>query len=59
MTNLCNGTGIVICRCGGDICICGIDVMMCPGCDECEGEGEWDEDDYGYQHYDEPEEPQA
>lgn len=33
---ICDGSGILACRCGGDFCLCGTDGEECPGCDECE-----------------------
>lgn len=31
----CEGTGFLICNCGGDLCVCGMDGEPCPGCEDC------------------------
>jgi hypothetical protein len=30
----CNGIGMIVCHCGGDLCVCGVDGS--PGCEEYE-----------------------
>lgn len=42
LTKRCHGSGIRICRCGGDICCCINDGYVdCPGCEDCESVDDW------------------
>lgn len=36
----CDGFGMLLCRCGGDLCVCGDDGEDCYGCEKCEGRDE-------------------
>ena len=43
----CGGTRHLECRCGGDQCVChhhGQEIE-CPGCEDCDGEDDYDYDD--------------
>lgn len=42
---ICNGHGILRCRCCGDLCLCGLDGEECYGCDKCERPDELYEED--------------
>jgi hypothetical protein len=39
----CDGYGMLVCHCGGDLCVCGEDGQDCYGCEKCAGR---DEDEY-------------
>lgn len=43
----CGGSGHVDCNCGGDQCVCHHHgVTDCPGCEDCEPDDDyWDDDD--------------
>lgn len=44
----CGGSGIIDCMCGGDFCVChNHGEYECPGCDDCEREGD-DKYDEGF-----------
>lgn len=39
----CDGYGMMVCHCGGDLCVCGTDGEDCLGCEKCDRE---DEEEY-------------
>lgn len=41
----CGGTGFLHCECGGDFCACGMQMVECPGCCDCEDDGEDTDED--------------
>jgi hypothetical protein len=41
----CDGYGSLVCHCGGDLCVCGSDGEQCIGCEKCEREDDYYEDD--------------
>jgi hypothetical protein len=42
----CDGYGYRTCNCAGDSCACHHHgEVECPGCDDCEGEGDWLDED--------------
>jgi hypothetical protein len=44
LSRRCQGYGTLTCYCGGDLCVCGLDGEECPGCPDCEGLEEEQED---------------
>lgn len=43
----CGGSGTLQCICGGDFCIChNHGEVDCPGCEDCDGNGDFDDDDF-------------
>lgn len=41
----CDGYGMLVCHCGGDLCVCGEDGQDCYGCEKCAGRDEEDFED--------------
>ena len=46
----CNNSGVLICRCGGDVCVCGLEYYDCPYCD-CQPENMNDDEDSAWDRY--------
>ena len=49
----CGGSGMLECECGGDLCVCHWHGhQMCPGCEDCEGDGLGGDDEFDRYHGD-------